>query len=137
MKRTFTAEEFQKRIEDGIEMEKKQEQFKDWLENMNNEFSDYLTKKYTKRTANKHSFIIDCFIDFITYDMELMSIQEITKGIANSYFQKWFASKIRANTKEEVKVAIKKFFDFLATEKNIVIVNLQPKSEKANNKKAS
>jgi len=33
--------------------------------------------------------------------MQLMDIQQITKGIANSYFQQWFASKIGANTKED------------------------------------
>ncbi len=132
MKKIFTFEEFQKHLDEGIEIEKKQEPFKNWLVNMNNEFKDFIAQKYTKRTANKHSFIIECFIDFITYNMQLMDIQQITKGIANSYFQQWFASKIGANTKEEVKVAINKFIDFLAIEKNIVIENLQPKSKKRN-----
>jgi hypothetical protein len=130
MKILFTKEEFEKHLEKLKEIEIKQKPFKDWLIEMNSEFIDFITNKYTKRTANKHGFIIECFIDFITYDLKIMDIQEITKGVTNTYFQQWFTQKIGMNTKEEVKVAINKFIDYLAIEKGIVIKNLQNKSKR-------
>jgi hypothetical protein len=127
MKVIFTKEGFEDHLNKCKEIEIKQKPFKEWLLKLNAEFIDFITLKYSERTARKHGFIIDCFIDFITYDLHIMNIQEITKGVTNTYFQQWFARKMGMNTKEEVNVAISKFIDFMATEKGIIINNLQRK----------
>jgi hypothetical protein len=41
------------------------------------------------------------------------------KVIANSYFRKWYMSKIGDCSESELKSAIKKFFQFLAEKKGI------------------
>jgi len=59
------------------------------------------------------------FVDFLCWDADVKSIDEITIGIANSHFRKWYVSKIRDCSESELKSAIKKFFQFLADKKNI------------------
>lgn len=93
--------------------------FREELENLNQEFSQMLTEKYSKRTADKHYQVVDLFIDFICWDMQVKSMDEITRGMANSYFHKWYLSKIGDRTESELKTSIKKFFMFLDEEKGI------------------
>jgi hypothetical protein len=105
------------------------------MKTMNQEFSAFIAEKFTQRTANKHSFIAGCFIDYITFDMGVMDLQELTKGMVNSSFQVWFKRKIGANTKEEVAASMKKFLDFLTINKGFVIRNLVEKTKKVAPKK--
>ncbi len=59
------------------------------------------------------------FIDFLQWHTDVTSMNEITRGIANSYFRKWYIGKIGDKTESELKTAIKKFFKFLDQEKGI------------------
>ena len=102
------------------EAEKAREPFRRYLTDLNREFADYLSKKYTRRTASKHSGIVEIFIEFVCRHTDVEKIEDITKGIANSYFRNWYKKKVwDSSTENDLRVAIKKFFQFLATEKGI------------------
>ena len=110
-------EEYLKAME---EAEKAREPFRRYLTDLNREFADYLSKKYTRRTASKHSGIVEIFIEFVCRHTDVEKIEDITKGIANSYFRNWYKKKVwDSSTESDLRVAIKKFFQFLATEKEI------------------
>ena len=102
------------------EAEKAREPFRRYLTDLNREFADYLSKKYTRRTASKHSGIVEIFIEFVCRHTDVEKIEDITKGIANSYFRNWYKKKVwDSSTESDLRVAIKKFFQFLDTEKGI------------------
>jgi site-specific recombinase XerD len=84
---------------------------------LNQEFEAYLTEQFSVRTARKHSCKVALFIDFLCWNTDVKSIDEITRGIANSHFRKWYMSKIGDCSENELKSAIKKFFQFLAEKK--------------------
>jgi site-specific recombinase XerD len=89
------------------------------LDELNQEFEAYLTEQFSVRTARKHSCKVALFIDFLCWNTDVKSIDEITRGIANSLFRKWYMSKIGDCSENELKSAIKKFFQFLAEKKDI------------------
>lgn len=90
------------------------------LQQLNGEFKRFLGRSFTPKTVRKHSGVIELFIDFLEWHTDATSIDDITRGIANSYFRKWYLSKIADLRESEIKTAIKKFFRFLAEKKNIV-----------------
>ena len=89
------------------------------LEFLQSEFEKHLSGDLSPRTVRKQSAIIGLFIDFICFDCALKDIDEITIGMANSYFWRWHLSKIGDATKSELKTAVKKFFIFLNKEHGI------------------
>ena len=101
------------------QVEKEKEPFREMLDRLNQEFEAYLTEQFSVKTARKHSYKTALFIDFLCWNTDVKSIDEITKGIANSYFRKWYMSKIGDCSESELKSAIKKFFQFLAEKKGI------------------
>ena len=101
------------------EAEEKIEPFRNFLEELNKEFGEYLTDRFSVRTARKHCYKVGLFIDFLCWNTDVKSFEEITRGIANSHFKKWYMSKIGDCSESELKTAIKKFFQFLYTEKGI------------------
>jgi site-specific recombinase XerD len=61
------------------------------------------------------------FIDFICRQTDAECIEEITKGMVNTHFKKWWKRKVwDSTTPDELRVALRKFFQFLAIQKNIV-----------------
>ena len=90
------------------------------LQQLNGEFKRFLGRSFTPKTVRKHSGVIELFIDFLEWHTDVTSIDDISRGIANSYFRKWYYSKIGDLRESELKTAIKKFFRFLAEKKNIV-----------------
>lgn len=103
------------------EAEKQREPFKQYLIQLNEDFYQYLASKFTEKTANKHSGIIGVFIDFICGYTDVEDINEITKGMVNTHFKQWWKRKVwDSTTPDQLKVALKKFFTFLAAEKGIV-----------------
>ena len=85
------------------------------LEFLQKKFEEHLFLTVSKRTANKQTSIIGLFIDFICFDCvkKGIEIDEISVGMANSYFRAWYSSNIGDATESELKTAIKKFFIFL------------------------
>ncbi len=102
------------------EAEHEIEPFRKFLTGLNVEFQRHLLSEVSARTARKHCAIIDLFIDFLCWDTDVRRVEEITRGIANSYFRRWYMTKVRDCTESEIKTALRKFFHFLAAEKGIV-----------------
>ena len=100
--------------------EQEVEPLRKFLTGLNREFERHLLSEVSARTARKHCTIIDLFIDFLCMNTDVRRVEEITRGIANSYFRRWYMSKVRDCTESELKTAMRKFFQFLATEKGIV-----------------
>ena len=103
------------------EAEEKREPFRQSLLKLNQEFHQFLLTKYSERTARKHISIVEVFIDFICRQTDVERIDEITRGMVNTHFKKWWKRKIwDSTTTDELRVALKKFFVFLSGEKKIV-----------------
>jgi len=52
---------------------------------------------------------------------DVESIEEITRGMVNTHFKQWWKRKVwNSTTPDQLTVALRKFFTFLATEKGIV-----------------
>lgn len=101
--------------------EAEREPFRNSLEQLNTEFGEYLATKYVRKTVRKHTGIVDLFIHFICGYTDVQAIDEITKGMVNSQFRAWYKRKVLDSaTDSELRVALKKFFQFLASEKGIV-----------------
>jgi hypothetical protein len=95
--------------------------FKQSLDRLNQEFADFLGAKYVAKTVRKHTGIVDMFIDFICRYTDVEKIEDITKGMVNSQFRSWYKRKVwDSATESDLRVALKKFFQFLATERGIV-----------------
>ena len=94
--------------------------FRSQLKGFNTEFGTHLASKYSKRTVAKHTGIVELFIDFLCDYTDVMAIEEITKGMVNSQFRRWYKSKVWDSTgPDELRVALKKFFQFLDQQKGI------------------
>jgi len=103
------------------EAEEKREPFRQSLLKLNQEFHQFLLAKYSERTARKHVSIVEVFIDFICRQTDVERIDEITSGMVNTHFKKWWKRKVWDSTSpDELTVALRKFFLFLLEEKNIV-----------------
>jgi hypothetical protein len=102
------------------EAERARAPFRSKLNGLNTEFGNHLATKYSKRTVAKHTGIIEVFIDFLCDYTDVMTIEEITKGMVNSQFRRWYKRKVWDSTgPDELRVALKKFFQFLDQHKGI------------------
>lgn len=94
--------------------------FREYLEGLNQEFAEHLAQKFSDRTVKKHAGIVAMFIEFVVSQTDVESIEEITRGIANTHFQKWYKRKVwDSTTPDDRKVALRKFFTFLSQERGI------------------
>ena len=101
--------------------EQETQPFRDLLTGLNEAFYTFLARKYTKKTANKHTMVVELFITFLCDYTDARDIQSITKGMVNSQFRSWWKRKVcSGETDNDLKVALKKFFNFLAQEQFIV-----------------
>src|SRR3712207_3158204 len=64
------------------------------LTQLNREFERFLLQKVSAKTTRKHTNTIDLFIDFLCWRTDVQSIAEITRGMAKSYFRRWYRSKV-------------------------------------------
>lgn len=103
------------------EAEEKREPFRQYLLNLQQEFYQFLQGKYSERTARQHASIVELFVEFICRYTDVEQIEEITRGMVNTHFKQWWKRKVwDSTTPDQLKVALKKFFTFLASEKGIV-----------------
>lgn len=95
--------------------------FRESLEQLNQEFAEFLGAQYVPKTVRKHTGIVDLFIHFICGYTDVEKIEDITKGMVNSHFRSWYKRKVMDSaTESDLRVALRKFFQFLATEKGMV-----------------
>ena len=72
------------------EAEEKRDPFRQSLLSLNQEFHQFLLTKYSERTARKHTSIVELFIDFIFRRTDVERIEQITRGMVNTHFKKWW-----------------------------------------------
>lgn len=110
-------EEYLKAMEEG---EKAREPFRQYAETLRKDFEDYLTEKFSGKTARKHILIVEMFLEFLYRYTDVKNLEEVTRGMANTHFRNWYRRKVwHSATPDDLKVAVKKFFQFLSTEKGI------------------
>lgn len=103
------------------EAEKEREPFRQYLLELNQEFHEFLHSKFSPRTARQYSSIVELFIDFICRQTDVDKIEEITRGMVNTHFKNWWKRKVwDSTTPDQLRVALRKFFVFLAEVKGIV-----------------
>ncbi len=94
--------------------------FREMLELLNAEFGASLEKKYSRKTMRKHTSIVDLFIIFLTDYTDVERLEDVTRGMVNSQFRRWYRGKVLDRMDpDEIRVALKKFFAFLDQEKGI------------------
>jgi len=94
--------------------------FREMLEGLNGAFGAYLEKKYSRKTMRKHTSIVDLFIIFLTDYTDVERLEDVTRGMVNSQFRRWYQRKVLDRMDpDETRVALKKFFGFLDQEKGI------------------
>ena len=102
------------------EAEEVRRPFRQYLEGLRAEFAQHLAARYSRKTVRKHAQIVALFVDFLCDYTDVETIEEITRGMANSAFRQWYKRKVLdAATPEDLRVALKRFFQFLATEKGL------------------
>ncbi len=102
--------------------EKARAPFREYMNALNAEEAEYLATKYVQKTVRKHTGIVDMFIEFICRQTDVEKLEEITRGIVNSQFRRWYKKKVwDSATDSDLRVARRKFFQFLSTEKGIIL----------------
>jgi hypothetical protein len=102
------------------EAEEARAPFREMLEGLNGEFGVSLEKKYSRKTMRKHTSIVDLFIIFLTEYTDVERVEDVTRGMVNSHFRRWYQRKVLdLMDPDETRVALKKFFGFLDQEKGI------------------
>ena len=102
------------------EAEEARRPFRQSLEGLCAEFEQYLAARYSRKTVRKHAQIVALFVDFLCDDTDVETIEEISRGMANSAFRQWYKRKVLdAASADDLRVALKRFFHFLAAEKGI------------------
>jgi site-specific recombinase XerD len=126
MPRVFTgrvaipAEQFGEYLKRLAEAEKQREPFRHALEELLEDFRLYLSERYSERTVNKHGWIIEMFIEFLSRQTDVERLEDVTRGIVNTHFRQWYKRKVMdSSTVNDLRVALRKFFQFLAAEKGI------------------
>jgi site-specific recombinase XerD len=103
------------------EAEKKREPFRQLLLGLNDDFREHLEYKLSARTARQHSSVVGLFVDFICRQTDVEKIEDITRGMVNTHFKNWWRRKVwDSTTPNQLRVALRKFFVFLAENKGIV-----------------
>ena len=101
--------------------EERKAPFREVLVGLQGEFHDYLRAKYTEHTARKHADVIQMFVEFLCTYTDVQAVEEVTRGVVNTHFKKWWKRKVwDSTTPDDLRVALRKFFRFLAAEKGIV-----------------
>ena len=126
MPRVFTGkvvipgDKIEEVLKGAAEFEKARKPFRQHLTALNEEFAASLSTRYAARTVRKHTGIVEMFVEFLCSYTDVEMIEEITRGMANTHFRQWYKRKVwDSATPDDLRVALKKFFQFLGTEKGI------------------
>src|SRR5215510_14646342 len=72
------------------QFEKDKEPLRTQLEHYAQDFAHALAQHSTPKTVRKHTVILALFIDFVCWHTDVRSLEEISRGIANSQFRQWY-----------------------------------------------
>ena len=101
------------------QFEQDKEPLRKELEHYAQDFAHALAQHSAPKTVRKHTAILALFIDFVCWHTDVRSLEEITRGIANSHFRQWYQRKVGDRRESELKTTIQRFFSFLAEEKGV------------------
>jgi site-specific recombinase XerD len=60
------------------------------------------------------------FIEFLSRQTDVERLEDVTRGIVNTHFRQWYKRKVMdSSSVNDLRVALRKFFQFLAAEKGI------------------
>ena len=94
--------------------------FRAHLEALNAAFAAHLAARYGRKTVLAHTGVVDDFINFLCDYTDLQRLEDVTRGMVNSGFRSWYKRKVWGGADpDQVRVALTKFFRFLATSKGI------------------
>ena len=114
------AERLDEHLKALARTEKAREPFRRHLDELLVEFRQYLAKRYSQRTVNKHGSIVELFIEFICRHTDVERLEDVTRGMVNTHFRQWYKRKVLdAATANDLRVALQKFFQFLEAEKGV------------------
>jgi len=103
------------------EHERARADFRRSLKKLNGDFLRSLSTKYTRRTIQKHRWILVCFTDYLCDHTNVDSLEEVTKGMVNSGFRRWYQSKVWDSTQaHELRATLRKYFHFLRENKSLL-----------------
>jgi site-specific recombinase XerD len=84
------------------------------------DFCRVLSRQYSPRTVRRHRNILQVFCDYLCDETAVTHLEQITKGMVNSGFRRWYHHKIWDRTSDsELRTTLQKFFRFLAQKKGI------------------
>jgi Phage integrase, N-terminal SAM-like domain len=114
------AEQLDEYLKTLAAAEKAREPFRRYLAELLGDFTTYLSEQYSARTVRKHGWIVEVFLDFLCRHTDVERLEDVTRGMVNTHFRRWYKGHVLdAATPNDLRVALRKFFHFLATEKGI------------------
>ncbi len=114
------ADQLDTALQARTDAEEARRPFRQSLDALRSDFEQHLAARYSRRTVRKHAQIVALFVDFLCDYTDVEAIEEISRGMANSAFRQWYKRKVLDSaTADDLRAALKKFFQFLATEKGI------------------
>ena len=114
------GEQFQGYLHAMAEAEDARAPFRRSLEARLAEFGAALAAKYTRKTVRQHVGVVEAFIAFLCDYTDVERLEEVTRGMVNSHFQRWYRRKVWDDTDSAaLRVALRRFFQFLRTSKGI------------------
>ena len=114
------AERLDEYLEALAAAETAREPFRRYLAELLSDFTTYLAEQYSERTVRKHSWTVEVFLDFLCRHTDVERLEDVTRGIVNTHFRRWYRGHVLdAATPNDLRVALRKFFHFLATAKGI------------------
>jgi hypothetical protein len=120
----LTPESLEAMEKAAIKFDEEKAPLRKQMDNFIKEFNEYLlTRGHGKKDACKICMTASLFSDFIYFSTDVLKIEEVTKGMANSYFRRWYNSKVLNDKKNdyELKSAMYMFFIFLTEEKKLKV----------------
>jgi site-specific recombinase XerD len=86
------------------------------LRRWRSDFCRTLARQYSPRTVRRHRNILQVFCDYLGDETTVTHLEQVTKGMVNSGFRRWYHHKVWDRTSDsELRTTLRKFFRFLAT----------------------
>jgi hypothetical protein len=108
-----TIEEYQQYLRD---LDKARGPFRNMMMGLKGEFEEHqLRNGHHPRVAKLRCGIVQIFIDYLSWETDVDSVEAITRGMANSKFWSYWKRKVSdaTTTREDVREALLWFFAFL------------------------
>ena len=110
------GDQFEEYVDGAGGESKRAAPFRQQFRKLRGDFCRSLSSRYAEKTVRKHRHILVVFLDFLEDETDVMRFEEITKGMVNSGFRRWYHGKVWDSTTDtELRTTLCKFFQFLDT----------------------